>query len=241
MAGETQSPFGIRKNADLLMSLGGLGAGWDAAQKQAKMNAGNLRQQGIQQQGDLSNNLFNQSQTDAANRFSTISNMTNFTEKLNQQNRKDTMLKQLLGKNPRLAGFGSFSNPEERKANIADDVWKESTAAAEYMNPGEWGERYDTGIMQKLLTGDGLGSQRDSIMRSGQNAMANAQAQRANWNENQTSTAQQMQSQLDQMARQQDKTGLASKLGLLLSVLGGVGKMAMAGSPAGAAAKAAGA
>lgn len=226
------SPYGIRKNADLLMSLGKLGTDWDAAQKQAKMNSGQLRTQAIQQQGDLSNNLFNQEQTNAQNRFNTINGMTNFTELLDQQNRRDAMLRQMVAKNPRLAGFGAFGTPEQRKKNAADSVWKESTAAAEYLTPGQWNERYDTGVLQNLLTGDGLGSQRDSIMRAGQDTLKNQQAQLANWQGNQTSTAQAIQQQLDTMARQQDKTGLASKLGLLLAVLGGVGK-SVAGAAAG--------
>ena len=69
-------------------------------------------------------------------------------------------------------------------------------------------------------------------MRSGQDTLKNQQAQLANWQGNQTSTAQAIQQQLDTMARQQDKTGLASKLGLLLAVLGGVGK-SVAGTAAG--------
>ena len=50
--------------------------------------------------------------------------------------------------------------------SMPDESW--------YGNPYcQWNERYDTGVLQNLLTGDGLGSQRDSIMRAGQDTLKN--------------------------------------------------------------------
>lgn len=223
---DTPSPWGIRANSDVLSALGKLGAGVSNAQTQGRLTGNQYRQQAVGQQQDLSNTLFNQSQTDATNRANILGNMTNFTELLSAQNRRDQMLRQLAAKNPRIGNWAnSFATPDERQRNIGEDVWKEGAAAAEFLSPGQWNERYDTGIMQNLLTGDKNASLRDSIMRTGQDGLARQAAEKTNWQDNQTSSAQQMQQLLDSSARAADSTSLLSKLSLLMSVLGGIGKV----------------
>lgn len=219
----------IRNNANSIGAFGQALTGIGAQERVGALVGGDYMNRAYGLQGDLSDRVQTERNTLRDKQYSMLSDAPNLTANVNQRNRKDALLKALIGKNPALRGLESLiPGAADRQAEYGEDALNQAAAQSLYMTPEMFNEIWGQKNANLFNTPE-TQQYGDAVTRLGNDNIAKQSSYFDNWLQNQTETAQNQQKTLADQSSAVSKKNSWEKLGILTGLLGGIGKFKIPG------------